>query len=481
MTIWSARTDATSTGRIASIANDGFSEGRSAQGEKVLSTTTTGVDAASAGSDKQLDNPAYKGYVVAVLVLGYIFNVVDRGALGILVEPIKRDLQISDTAMGLLTGLAFAMFYSIMGVPIARLADRWSRVNVLALAITLWSIATALCGAAYNYFTLFLARSATGVGEAGGSPPSHSLISDYFPITQRATALAVYAMSVPIGTAIGSVASGWGNVYLGWRWTFVAVGLPGLLVALLVWLTVKEPPRGYSDGPGKKQQVAPPFFDVFRFLLTRRSFMHMSLAAALHSVVWYAGSNWNAAFFIRSHEMNTGVAGNYLGTFALIGAIGSFAGGFIADKASTKTGDKRWYMWVPGIACVIMVPFQFLSYLSPDLSVVVPSFSIMVVLASMFFGPSFAVAQSIATVRMRAMATSVLLFIQTMIGLSIGPFVVGLLSDYLAPTAGAQSLRYALVIVGLANIWAALHYFLGSRGYREDLMETAKLNASAAR
>ena len=447
-----------------------------------MSTTKTELGGEPVQADKLLDNPTYKGYVVAVLVLGYIFNVIDRGALGILVEPIKAELQISDTAMGLLTGLAFAIFYSVMGVPIARLADRWSRVNVLALAITLWTIATALCGAAYNYLTLFIARSATGVGEAGGSPPSHSLISDYFPVSQRATALAVYAMSVPIGTSIGSVASGWGNVYLGWRMTFVMVGLPGLLVALLVWLTIKEPPRGYSDGPEARgrQKQTPPFLEVFKFLLSRRSFMHMSLAAALHSVVWYAGSNWNAAFFVRSHDMNTGIAGNYLGIFALIGAIGSFSGGFLADRLSTKHDDKRWYMWVPGIACLAMVPFQFLSYLSPNLSVVVPAFSIMVVLASMFFGPSFAVAQSVATVRMRALSASVLLFIQTIIGLSLGPLLVGFLSDLFGPAAGTDSLRYGLVVVGLANIWAALHYFLGSRTYRADLAATAKANAAAS-
>ncbi|HEY8521719.1 MAG TPA: MFS transporter, partial [Gammaproteobacteria bacterium] len=220
-----------------------------------MSTTTTEARATPAESDKLLDSPAYKGYVLVLLVLGYIFNVIDRGVLGVLVEPIKAELQISDTAMGLLTGLAFAVFYSVMGVPIARLADRWSRVNVLALAITLWSLATAACGAAWNYLSLFVARSLTGVGEAGGSPPSHSLISDYFPISQRATALAIYAMSVPIGTAIGNFTSGWSNVYLGWRWTFALVGLPGLLVALLVWLTLKEPPRGYSDGPGAKQRA----------------------------------------------------------------------------------------------------------------------------------------------------------------------------------------------------------------------------------
>jgi MFS family permease len=429
----------------------------------------------------QLDSPAYKNYVVAVLVLGYVFNVIDRGAFGILVQPIKESLQISDTGMGLLTGLAFSLFYSVMGMPIARLADRWSRVNVLALAVALWSLATAACGAAFNFLSLFFARSMTAVGEAGGSPPSHSLISDYFPLSQRATALAVYAMAVPIGTSIGNITSGWSNVYLGWRITFMIVGLPGLLVALLIWLTIKEPPRGYSDDPGAraKRDATPPFTEVLWFLLSRRSFMHMSVAAALHSVVWYAGSNWNTAFFIRSHDMNTGVAGSYLGTFALIGAIGSFAGGYLSDKLSTRNDDKRWYMWVPGIACIIMVPFQFLAYLSPNLAVVVPSFSIMVVLASFFFGPSFAVAQSVATVRMRAVSTSVLLFIQTIIGLTIGPFLVGLISDHLAPTAGSDSLRYGMVIVGLANIWAAFHYFMGGRKYREDLAETARLNAAS--
>ncbi len=233
-----------------------------------------------------------------MLVLGYVFNVIDRGVYGILLQSIKEEIQASDFAMGLLGGLAFSVCYSFMGVPIARLADRWSRVNVLGIAVAVWSVATATCGIAWNYATLFLSRTMTAFGEAGGSPPSHSLISDYFPLSKRATALAVYAMSVPIGTAIGNYGSGWFNEWYGWRWTFALVGLPGLLVALFIWLTVKEPPRGYSDGPtAKPRAAAPPFLDVFKFLLARNSFMHMSLAAALHAVVWYSGTNWNAAFF----------------------------------------------------------------------------------------------------------------------------------------------------------------------------------------
>jgi MFS family permease len=428
-------------------------------------------------ADSTLDNPSYQSYVLVVLVLGYIFNTMDRSVLGILLQPIKEELQISDAALGWLTGPAFAFFYSILGVPIARLADRWNRVNVLAISIAIWTAATALCGAAYNYVSLFIFRCTTGIGEAGGSPPSHSLISDYFAGSKRATALAVYAMAVPFGTAIGSLVSGHSNVSYGWRWTFFIIGAPGLLVALLAWLTIKEPPRGYSD-TGKVRQDTPPFLEVFRFLLTRKSFVHMSVGAAAHSVMWYAGSNWNPSFFVRAHGMNTGMAGNYLASFALIGAMGTFAGGFLADRLSVRYGDRRWYMWVPAIACLTMVPFQFFAYLSPQLSVVVPTFTVMVVLASMFFGPSFAMGQSLATVRMRAMSASVLLFIQNIIGLTAGPWLVGQFSNHLGNNG--TSLRYAMVIVGVSNIWAAFHYYMGSRTYRQDLEATARLNAAAA-
>ena len=440
-------------------------------------SSTSSSTRARVSADSTLDNPSYQHYVLVVLVLGYIFNTMDRSVLGILLQPIKEELQISDAALGWLTGPAFAFFYSILGIPIARLADRWSRVNVLAISIAIWTAATALCGAAYNYVSLFIFRCTTGIGEAGGSPPSHSLISDYFAGSKRATALAVYAMAVPFGTAIGSFVSGHSNVTYGWRWTFFIVGAPGLLVALLAWLTIKEPPRGYSD-KGKLKQETPPFLDVFRFLLTRKSFVHMSIAAAAHSVMWYAGSNWNPSFFVRAHGMNTGVAGNYLASFALIGAIGTFAGGFLADRLSVRYGDRRWYMWVPAIACLTMVPFQFFAYLSPQLAVVVPTFTVMVVLASMFFGPSFAMGQSLATVRMRAMSASVLLFIQNIIGLTAGPWLVGQISNHLGNNG--TSLRYAMVIVGISNVWAAFHYYMGSRTYREDLEATARLNAAAA-
>lgn len=434
-----------------------------------------------AGEQAEFSN-AYRNYVLGLLVLGYIFNVIDRGVFGIVLQPIKEEFLLSDTQLGILGGLSFAVFYAFMGVPMARLADAWSRVNVLTIAIALWSVATALCGAAVGFFSLLFARIGTAVGESGGTPPSHSLISDYFPSRIRGTALSIYAMAVPFGSAMGNFASGWLNILVGWRKTFVIVGLPGILIAILLKITLREPPRGYSDLPEEagKAHETPPILEVFKYLCTKRSFMHMSLAAALHAVVWYAGSTWNASFFIRSHGMDTGIAGSWLAMFALIGTIGTFAGGFLADRISTRKDDKRWYMWVPGIACMAMVPFQFLSYLAPQLIIVVPSFTIMVILAAMFFGPSFAVAQSLATVRMRAVSTSILLFIQTLIGLGLGPAVAGAISDYLQATVGTPSLSYGLVIVGLCNIWAALHYFLGARTYREDLAITERLNRGNA-
>jgi MFS family permease len=332
---------------------------------------------------------------------------------------------------------------------------------------------------AVNYTMLFASRVGTAIGEAGGSPPSHSLISDYFPKIRRGTAFAIFALAVPVGTSLGSAIGGWGNQHFGWRLTFIMVGLPGLLLALLVRLTVIEPPRGYADGSvkGSKAQ-APPMSDVIAHLWSRTSFRHMCLATALHSVVWYAGGAFNNAFFQRSHQMTVAQAGYYISLFAAVGGLGTFFGGFAADRLSRRHNDRRWYLWVPGAATMAMVPFQFSSYLGAGQAVFMPSFAIMTFFAAAFFGPSFAMTQALATLRMRSVATSVLLFIQTLIGQGVGPSLVGYISDRLTPSLGAASLRYALVMVGLVNVWAAIHYFWGARMLRQDLEATERLAAS---
>jgi MFS family permease len=405
-------------------------------------------------------------------------NVIDRSqVLAASVQAIKAEFGASDFQMGMLSGLPFALFYSLMGIPIAAWADRSNRRNVLVVAVATWSAMTALFGTAVNFTMLFLTRIGTAIGEAGGSPPSHSLISDYFPKARRGTAFAIYALAVPVGTSIGAFVGGWGNQNLGWRNTFIAIGLPGILLALIVFLTVKEPPRGMSDGAagrGSTQKI-PGMMEVLKFLWLRPSFRHLSLACALYSVVWYASGAFNNAFLQRSHGMNVAEAGYWISVLAAIAGLGTFLGGYLSDRLSSRTNDRRWYMWVPGVATLICVPFQFLAYLSPNLAVTLPSFVGLMLMAAVFFGPSFAMTQALATLRMRSVATSLLLFIQTLIGNGLGPSVTGLISDWLAPSFQVDSLRYALVIIGVVNFWAAIHYMVGARSLRSDLELTEKL------
>jgi MFS family permease len=423
----------------------------------------------------------YAYYVLVMLTLCYVVNVVDRSqVLAASVQSIKKEFGASDFQMGMLTGLPFAIFYSLMGIPIAAWADRSNRRNVLVLAVATWSGMTALFGTAVNFTMLFLTRIGTAVGEAGGSPPSHSLISDYFPKARRGTAFAIYALAVPVGTSIGAAIGGWGNQNLGWRNTFIAIGIPGIVIAILVFLTVKEPPRGMSDGAVGRgaSQTTPGMWEVLRFLWLRASFRHLSLACALHSVVWYASGAFNNAFLQRSHGMNVAEAGYWISILAAIAGVGTFLGGYLSDRLSTVTNDRRWYMWVPGIATLVCVPFQFLAYLSPSLAVSLPSFVGLMLMAAVFFGPSFAMTQALATLRMRSVATSLLLFIQTLIGNGMGPAATGFISDRLAPAFQTDSLRYALVAIGVVNLWAAVHYMLGAQRLRSDLELSERLAGS---
>jgi MFS family permease len=420
----------------------------------------------------------YANYVLVALTLCYVLNTMDRSQiLAASVQAIKKEFGASDFQMGVLTGIPFAVFYSFMGIPIAAWADRSSRRNVLALAVASWSAMTAIFGMSVNYAMLFVARIGTAIGEAGGSPPSHSLISDYFPKSRRGTAFSIYALGVPLGSFAGATFGGWGNQTLGWRDTFILAGVPGIIIAAILWLTVKEPPRGLSDGVSRTAEPAPipRMLMVLSTLWQRRSFRHLTLAAALHSVVWYASGAFNNAFLVRSHDMTVAQAGYWIGIFSLIGGLGTFFGGFVSDRLSVRFGDRRWYMWVPGIATLLCVPFQFLAYLSPDRATVLPSFVGLMFMAAVFFGPSFTMTQGLATLRMRSVATSLLLFIQTLIGNGLGPAVTGLISDLLNPSFQQNSLRYALVVIGVVNLWAALHYLLGSRTLRQDLEATEKL------
>ena len=419
-------------------------------------------------------SPTYRSYALALLVVVNVFNYLDRQILSILLESIKRDLQLSDTALGFLTGIAFALFYTFAGVPIARWADRGTRRTIMALGLAVWSGMTALTGLAQSFTQLALARIGVGVGEAACSPPAHSLLSDYFPPERRGTALSIFSLGVPIGIMIGYLAGGWINQYFGWRTAFFVVGLPGLLLAVVVRLTLREPPRGHSEGPQTSTSVTPvdSFPDVLRFMWRLRSFRHLSLAAALHALYGYGVLTFMPAFMMRVHGMtNTAELGLWLGLIAgVFSGIGTFLGGTLGDRFAARKKDMRWYMWLPAWATLVSVPFSYLFYLWPDGRTALLLYIPAAILGPTYIGPTMAITQGLAKLRMRATASAILLFILNLIGLGLGPQAVGVLSDLLAPTYGAQSIRYALLsVVVTGSVWSSLHYFLAARTLREDL------------
>ncbi len=423
--------------------------------------------------------PAYRAYALGLLVVVYIFNFIDRSILGILVEPIKQDLGVSDTAMGFLGGIAFAAFYTLLGIPIARLADRGSRRNLLSACLTLWSLATALCGLAANFWYLMLARIGVAVGEAGGSPPSHSMISDMFPPSSRATALAIYALGIPIGTMLGNLGGGWLSDTFDWRTAFIVVGLPGVLLALIVRLTLREPPRGAADGLAAAQlDAAPPVREVILVLWRRRSFRYMALAGSLHAFVGYGVGYWIPAMFERSHGVGRTAIGQALFWLGFAAIAGTLAGGYFGDRLAVR--DKRWYMWLPGIAILISLPFSAFVYLSdlPYLALTVAAIPWM--LGAYYLGPTFSMTQSMVGLRMRAVASSVLLFILNIIGLGLGPSFTGFLSDLLNAMTdlGPDSLRWSLAICLIFNLLSALCYLAASRNLRADLAASHQLAGS---
>jgi len=408
-------------------------------------------------------------YALVLLTLVYTFNFVDRQLLAILQESIKAELALSDSQLGLLTGFAFAIFYVTAGIPIARWADRGNRRNIVSLALLIWSGMTALSGFVQNYAQLLLARIGVGVGEAGGSPPSHSIISDIFPPSRRATALGFYSMGVNIGILFGFLAGGWLNEFFGWRTAFLVVGIPGILLALLLRFTLREPLRGVHDAAPETPGEAVSFGEVLSLLRSRRTFIHIALGAGLNAFCGYGVANWSASFLIRTYQMPTGELGTWLaGIIGLAGAIGVFLGGLLADRLARR--DERWYVWVPCIAGFCIVPFMVATYLVNSayaalLMMIIPGF-----LFQTYLGNTIATTHAIVGPRMRATASAILFLIINIIGLGAGPWTVGFVSDLLAPSLGSESLRYAMLyVLPPVMIWSATHYWLASRSIREDI------------
>ena len=407
-------------------------------------------------------------YALGILVVVYTFNFIDRQILSILLEPVKTELGLSDTAMGMLTGFAFAMFYATLGIPIARYADRSNRRNLIAAALSIWSLFTALSGLAANFWHLLIARIGVGVGEAGCSPPAHSMIADYYPAEQRATALGIYSLGIPFGIMFGLFAGGWINEYFGWRMAFFVVGLPGILLAILVRFSLQEPPRGMAEGRADTADQ-PSVKETLVYLWQKKSFRHMSFAAALTAFVGYGFIVWGPAFLIRSYGMNTGEVGTWFGLILGIpGGIGIALGGYLADRFGAK--DTRWYLWTTAVALVVCVPLNYIVYAADTAFVSLWAMVIPVLLGNFYQATTFSQTQGISSLRMRAVAAGILLFIINIIGLGLGPQLVGVISDLLANQYGDESLRYSLFICSLVYIWAAIHYFMAGRHLENDLV-----------
>ncbi len=407
-------------------------------------------------------------YALGLLTIVYSFNFIDRQLLAILQESIKADLDLSDSQLGLLTGFAFAVFYVTAGIPIARWADRANRRNIVALSLFIWSFMTALSGYVQNFTHLLFARIGVGVGEAGGSPPSHSIISDIFPPNRRATAIGFYSMGVSIGILFGFLAGGWLNEFFGWRMAFLVVGIPGVALAIILRLTLAEPIRGLHD-PLPTSTAAIPFSDVVRLLWSRRSFLHMAMGAGLNAFCGYATANWTASFMIRSHQMSTGELGTWLAAIIGIGgAISVFGGGILADRLATR--DRRWYAWLPGLAGFLIVPFMVAIYQVGNPYTALTLSIIPGLLFQIYLGNTIASTHALVSPRMRATASALLFLIINIIGLGGGPWVVGMLSDLLAPELGSESLRYAMLyVLPPVMTWSSIHYILAARSLRADM------------
>lgn len=406
--------------------------------------------------------PGYRAVVLAMLLLVYTFNFLDRQILGILAVPIKADLGLTDTQLGALGGIAFAFLYSTLGVPLALLADRTSRTWVVTISLTVWSGFTALCGTATSFWSLFLYRIGVGVGEAGGVAPSYAIISDYFPPHQRARALAIYSLGIPIGLASGTLLGAWIAKTVDWRWAFIAVGVAGVVIAPFFRLVVKEPPRPATTGPARA-----PIGEVFGILAKKPSFWLMAVGAGFSSMCGYGLAFWAPTFFVRSFGFDLSTTSYFFGSILLVGGtLGVFLGGVLADRLGQ--GDRGVYAKLPAIAWLICVPLFAGGFLTDNVTLAWLLFLIPNGLNILWLGPVTTAVQHLVPPQMRATAGASFLLINNLIGLGAGSWAMGAMSDAMTASYGADALRYAAVAALSFYLIAALLMSFAIRTLRKD-------------
>jgi predicted MFS family arabinose efflux permease len=429
--------------------------------EQLSREPATGIEEADTPS------PAYLGWVLGLLAMVSFFNYLDRMVMSILVEPIKAELGFSDAQLGLLTGFAFALFYATFGIPIARLADSKPRVLILSVCMTLWSLMTAACGLAHAFVHMLLARIGVGVGEAGCVPTSHSLLSDYFPPHRRAFALGVFQAGGSLGIMTGLMSAGVLADTLGWRWAFPAVGLPGVLFALVAWLTIREPARGRLEGKSREQVAAMPTGRALRTLLGRPTYRQILIGYALGLFPVYGIGQWVPAFLVRVHGMSLSSVGLW---FGLASGLGGFLGIVLGAVGSPLVirRDRRWELWWPAAAYTLCIPLYGYAFLGGSLAAVIVALFAAALVAGSGIGPGMASVQTVSEPQLRATAIAMIMLFSALLGQGGGPLLIGIVSDFLEPSVGIMSLRWALVASLGIFIWCVVHFLLGARTMPRD-------------
>ena len=414
----------------------------------------------------------YRYYVLALLTLTYLFSFMDRQILSILIEDIGKDFQeagitLTDTHKGLLMGPAFGMFYATLGIPIARLADRASRKNIIAAAITLWSAATAACSLATGFGSLFFARMMVGVGEAGGTAPAHSLLSDYFKKSEISRAIAIFSMGTSIGLTIALMAGGWIADQTSWRVTFIIAAIPGIVVGALIFFTVKEPKRGRYEPNYNPDAEKPAFFETLKQLLRCKPYLGTVFSHAAAVFMTYIIVSWGAVLFIRNFEISKTEVGMLLGPAVIMAMPGVFLGGFLADKLGKR--DSRWMGWICTVGCFLCIPAFLAAVFIEQPMLMAAFFGIGLFCHAIAHAPSLSIIQAVLPPHQRAIGAAFTFLMSNVFGLIIGPPLAGWLSASLQPTYGALSLNYAfaillvsMLIAGIGFIWTGFQM----KGYK---------------
>jgi MFS family permease len=424
-------------------------------------------------SDRAQSTPLsqrYRRYVLAIITLIYTLNYLDRGLIILLLQPIKDDLQLSDTQLGFLTGIAFGLFYATLGVPIARWADRGNRVTITSMAIGLWGMTVMSCLYVTNFVQIVAARIAAAIGEAGCMPPTYSLVGHYFPRpAERTRAISVYMLGQPLASLGSFLLGGWLSAHYGWRTIFFLMGLPALLVATLAKLTIREPRSAAGTGSSRGAPI-PPLREVITLIWRQRSLRHLTVGIILLYTMWLGQAPWYAAFLMRSHGMETAELGTWLGlVFGIGGIVGIATGGHVCAKWLTDNEPRQ--MFLSALTLALLVPCLLAFLLLPNKLGALISMVPLALAGNFLFGPIFALMQRLVAEQIRATLLALVMLLANLIGMGVGPQAVGILSDALMPVVGSDSLRYAMLTTSLLALWAAHHLWRVGLTVRNDLFQ----------